>query len=141
MTNTLSFCIFDDLSPCFSPITVEYKKDDPNGLSTAIDLITKPFIEGKLQDDSSYYFKMDYSKDEVLSVLQRKNYYVLNRYEKFYVIAFAINYTKFEIFSKDCDKKLIKWRSDDANDKITGIIDNKNYNENPVVTLLKSLQE
>lgn len=35
--------------------------------------------------------------------------------------------------------QLIKWRNDDENDPITGIIEDPNYNENPVVSLLRSL--
>ena len=41
------------------------------------------------------------------------------------MIAFALNYTytRFEIYLKDYEKQLIKWRTDDANDPI------KYYNE------------
>ena len=62
------------------------------------------------------------------------------RFNKYYVICFAINYTRFEVFSKDCDKKLIKWRDDDQNDPIKGIIRDDNYNENPVISMLRNFQ-
>ena len=139
MSKIISFCIFDDLQPCFSPICIEYNINDSDELSLAIDKIVEPFLNGKKTDPSGYYFSLDYDKNEVLSELLDKNYYVLNRYQKYYVIAFAINYTRFEIYSKDCNKKLIRWRDDDKKDKVEGIIVDENYNENPVITFMKSL--
>ena len=57
------------------------------------------------------------------------------------MIAFALDYARFEIFSKDCDKELISWRGDDQDDPVVDTIDNPNYNENPVITLMKRLNQ
>lgn len=139
MPNTLSFCIFDDLSPRSGPITIEYDENDKDALSAALDKIVKPYLEGESIDPSEYYFTKDYDKNDVLNDLMKDKYYVWNRYEKYYVIAFAINYTRFEIFSKDCDKELIEWRENDEDDEIKGVITKEDYNENPVVSLMKRL--
>jgi hypothetical protein len=75
----------------------------------------------------------------IANILLKKNYFVKNRYNKYYVVAFALNYTRFEIFSKDCDKQLIDWEEGEG--EIKGVINDLNYNENPVVTLLKQINE
>ena len=59
-----------------------------------------------------YYWK-DYMReyrDEIVDSLMKRGYWVWNRYEKYYVVAFALDFTKFEVYSKDCDKRLIEWR-------------------------------
>ena len=141
MTSTLTFCMYDDLHPCNNRVTVTFDKNNKLSLSDAVDKIVDPYLKGEITDASSYYFKdvrgnpKTFDKNEVLESLQKNGYYVLNRFEKFYVIAFAIDFVRFEIFSKDCEKQLIDWGSD--NGKIVNVIDNENYNENPVVTLLR----
>jgi len=52
-----------------------------------------------------------------------KGYWVWNRFEKYYVVAFALDFTRFEVYSKDCDKQLIKWRENDENDKIKVLLE------------------
>ena len=90
---------------------------------------------------SEYYENDNFIKD-VCSGLIDDHYYVINRVNKYYVIAFAINYTKFEIYSKDKDKEFIDWKYSPSSDeviKIGGIIDDPEYNENPVIKLLQAL--
>ncbi|XWV25685.1 hypothetical protein QJ857_gp0010 [Tupanvirus soda lake] len=36
----------------------------------------------------------------ISETLKLQDYYVINRYNKYYIVAFAINYTRFEIFSR-----------------------------------------
>jgi hypothetical protein len=43
-------------------------------------------------------------EDSIISLLEKK-YYV-------------IDWTRFEVFSKDCDKELITWRDGDENDPV-----------------------
>ncbi|MFS8160395.1 MAG: hypothetical protein ACMG6E_09370, partial [Candidatus Roizmanbacteria bacterium] len=89
---------------------------------------------------SGYFYKKYMSLSDITNDLLNDGYYVWNRFEKYYVIAFALDYVRFEIYSKDCDKILIKWRENDATDPIKGIIKGE-YNQNPVITLVKSLNE
>ncbi len=49
-------------------------------------------------------------KDEIIKSLCEQGHWVYNDYDKNYVIAFAINFAEFEVWSKGCDKKLIKWK-------------------------------
>lgn len=48
-------------------------------------------------------------KDEIIESLCKQGYWVYNNYDDYYVIAFAIDYAEFEVWSKGRDKKLIKW--------------------------------
>lgn len=84
----------------------------------------------------------DIDVDYVAEKLIDENYFVYNRVNKYYVVAFALDYTRFEIYSKDCDKQLINWQVDNEkakNAKIVHQIEDPDYNENPVITTLKSL--
>jgi len=118
-----------------------------------IDKVIKFFCEKDPENeyknnDPSFFFVNHYNnqtlydyKDTINSMtssLMEKEYYVRNRVSKYYVIAFAINYTRFEIYSKDCDKELISWNNDN-NGPIKGIINDLDYNVNPVIKLIKSL--
>jgi hypothetical protein len=136
--NTLSFCIFNDLKPSYGPVHVQFDMKDFETIKNKVKEITQELTYEK--DPSCYYHKKireDEELNEVTNDLLDRNYSVWNRYEKYYVIAFALNYTRFEIFSKDCDKQLIQWREKDENDEVTGLITDDNYNENPVITVLK----
>lgn len=147
---TISFAFYDDLYPVYGPIHKTFDILTKDNISKIVKEIINdcqpkdfdyPFLEymdsyyESLNNNSGiYYFIMD-----VVDTLYDNEYFVWNRFGKYYVIAFAINYTRFEIFSKDVDKILIKWREDDKNDPIKSIITNENYNENPVITFIKEL--
>lgn len=142
---TLSLCIFDDLSPIHGPFHIMIpKKYNISSIEKGLHKIIRPF-RNKIIIDRSGYFSRDFFNNgpELISNMSHKlfndDYYVVNRYNKYYAIAFSINYTRFEIFSKDCDKQLIHWRSDDSNDPIKGIINENNYNENPVLNIISTL--
>ena len=136
--NVISFRILEDLSTVYSD-SVSIKDSSFEEIMKGVKEIAKPFMTRKETDSTVYYFKDDYYSQEVAEALMKKGYYVVNRYEKYYVVAFALNYTRFEVFSKDCDKETIKWRYDDSDDVIEGKITDDDYNENPVVKLLKKM--
>jgi len=99
---------------------------------------------GTLFNIGYYYYENDNFIDEICACLINDNYYVLNRIEKYYVLAFSINYTQFEVYSKDCDKKFIDWKYDaDTTDniKVTGIIDDPDYNLNPLIKMIRSIHQ
>lgn len=82
-------------------------------------------------------FKDEQSNIQIIAnELIDNHYYVINRYEKYYVIAFAINFSRFEVFSKDHNKELISWNKDGPI-ILSGLITDLNYNENPLDTLIK----
>ena len=133
--HVLSFCIFDDLYPMMTPIEMKFNELDE--LKILVDKML--MYKLKYENLEEYFEFVSDNIDYIVSKLRKKRYYVRNRYEKYYVIAFAIDYVRFEIYSKDCDKQLIKWREDDANDKIVGLIADENYNDNPVVRLMNQI--
>jgi len=156
--HTLSYAYLDDLSHVSdSPWNYEFEtKDDDmyDNIKKIIDTIfEKAEISEKLYKDEKYdelenmnirfpsYWKelIVRYKNEIIDDLMDKGYWVWNRFEKYYVVAFALDFTRFEVYSKDCDKELIKWRENDKNDKIKGILKDSNYNENPVITLMKKI--
>lgn len=85
----------------------------------------------------------DIDEEYVAEKLIENSYFVYNRVNKYYVVAFALNYTRFEIYSKDSDKQLIDWCVDNEkakNAKIVHQIEDPDYNENPVIQILKDLE-
>lgn len=102
--------------------------------------------KGNKYHDKSQYFKSYDGKDDlqeedieyIANELMETQYFVKNRYNKYYVIAFAINYTRFEIYSKDCDKELIDWGIEELG-QIKGEINDPDYNVNSVIKLVKEL--
>lgn len=92
-----------------------------------------------IQFPSYWQQLMTQYQSEIIDDLINKGYWVWNRFTKYYVVAFSLDFTRFDVYSKDCEKKLITWREKDENDQIKGIIRDSNYNENPVVSLMKML--
>jgi hypothetical protein len=141
----LSFAIFDDLVEDFST-HVEIESKDRDEISKIVhDLVFRTELGydmfGQYLPPHCNTYLNPYSIDEIVNGLMDNDFYVANRFEKYYVIAFAIDYARFEIYSKDCDKKLIQWKKDGCimDGPIKGII-RGTYNLNPVVELLSSLQ-
>lgn len=154
----LSFTILDDLQYTDDPVHVEIDNTETDTLKAAIDKIAAPYLKyiqrrkgldykqtysledvpDEKADSSGYFFELDFDIHEIIDDLQEQGYYCLNRYQKYYVVAFALNYTRFEVFSKDCDKEIINW-GNDKEGEIVHRIQNEKYNENPVVSFMKSL--
>ena len=142
MSHTVSFCILDDLKPAYGPFHESMVDLTKSNIEQAVRKLLQDFLTAG-RDPSGYYCK-EINELEIKSVtnsLCNRNYYVINRFEKYYVIAFAIDYTRFEVFSRDCDKELIKWRTDDTNDPVTGLITDDEYNVSPVFKLMKALND
>lgn len=144
MTHILSFVILDDLFPCYGP--KHQTVQDLKNLKFTINDFIKDFENGQKTDKSGYFDSKFFEKknkylETIVENLTKFNYHVLNRYNKYYVIAFSMNYTRFEVFSKDFDKELIKWRENDKDDQITGTINNTDYNKNPVLNLIESFNK
>ena len=133
---TLSVCLFEDLEPYYSKdVTI------PNLDESAIRSALKEIVDDCQEDDRSRSGFFDsLTKSETNSIvyeLVNDHYYVWNRYNKYYVILFAIDYTGCEIYSKDYNKEVFNWEGKSR--EIKGMIDNDDYNENPVVTLFNNL--
>ncbi len=99
------------------------------------------FAELVLNNRSPFFLdSTNYHRDIAVSLLENR-YWCRNRFEKYYVPAFALDYTRFEVFSKDCEKELISWRpGQDDQAPMVNQITNPDYNENPVISLMKALQ-
>lgn len=69
--------------------------------------------------------------------LAREGYWVANHVNKYYVLAFAVNYARFEVYSKERDKELIKWRENDRGDRVHHQVSDAEYNENPVLQTIR----
>lgn len=157
-THTISFVILDDLSNTFKPIEIEIGEVNRENVTNAVDAIAKQFgfIDDKTlvgeyehHDVSRYYFESAFSdrykpqfikdRDDVIDNLITNGYSVWNRFNKYYVIAWAVDHTRFEVYSKDCDKMLIQWGEGKNDGEIKGMIEDEDYNENPVITMMKAL--
>ena len=157
--HTLSFTILNDLEPCYGPIHVPLDNLEFSTIKSSVKGIAKPFLkyaESTKYIDSWGYEKQDdeesdptgryfegycagpyYDPDYAAKELVEDGYHVWNRLHKYYVVAFAIDYIRFEVYSKSCDKELVEWREDDRYDEIVENIDDPNYNENPVITMVR----
>jgi hypothetical protein len=165
---SLSFCILDDLEFMYGPIHKEldnfdnatlkkninemvsiFKWTNYNGCNGKIDLIFGRHCFDKTHKHFEYYDASEYFDDDffnsadeninnIANDLLKKNFFVMNRYNKYYVIAFSINFTRFEIYSKDCQKKFINWNHS-GNISEEGIIYDPDYNENPITKAFKTI--
>ena len=75
-------------------------------------------LEYNCLDPSSYYFINGINITHVSNNLSYSNYSVLNQYERYYVHAYAIDFVRFEIFSKDYEKEIIDWGILHGNEEI-----------------------
>lgn len=106
-THTLSFGILDDLSfdNGYGPVHIGF-----NTYNELTQLIIN--LTSKLRHDPSDFFTNDnYAQlfDGIAESLQENGYYVCNGYNKYYTIAFAIDYKIFNIFCKEFKKQKINW--------------------------------
>lgn len=109
--------------------TLHHKKDHPGSFERlgneeyydAIVLFRKKNIQGELSnlDPTGSYFNFINDEkmyiDEVVTNLKENKYHVVNRYDKYYVHAFAIDFTTFYIFSKDYSVNIIDWTEHSIN--------------------------
>lgn len=143
-SHTLSFQILDDLDRRYE-IDVQLPSLERSAVEMAVRRIAKPFVTGSRRMACSQdYFDSDFDPERTSGFLQdlvralcTRRYHCANRFEKYYVYAWAIDFVRFEIFSKDYDKELISWSSGEG--PIVGEISNPDYNENPVCRLLSVL--
>ncbi len=114
--HTLSFCILCDSEPVIGPSHIVLTDFSTNELRTKIYSLTDQFKTDKNSDPSGYFneyfFDCSFCTGFIIRSLNENKFYVKNQYEGRYVIAFAIDYTRFEIFSEGCAKRLIEWRPD-----------------------------
>lgn len=134
----LSFVILDDLCSYCGPYYLDIGSKTKINILKGVNEIQKKFINSDKNNNyfTNYYFGTYHDSENVSDALYDNDYFVMNRFEKYYVIAFALNYTRFEVFSKDCDKELISWAVEGP---IKGIIKDDDYNENPVIKLFKKI--
>jgi hypothetical protein len=145
----ISFCILDDLEFMYGPITKQFSEKD--NLKTIVrKLIIEYLVECGNSDPIDFFWEYDCKTQEsrekclienietIANKLSSQRYYVCNRWNKYYVVAFAIDFVRFEIYSKDCDKELINWGSDNNNGEIVERITDPEYNLNPVIRMLRN---
>lgn len=125
--HVLSYGYLDDLnhihaSPWSFRFNSRNREDRDEKIKRLMEVIfkratMKPILnhEHKSKDMSlsfpSYWSTViDPMKDEIIKSLCEKDHWVYNDTDGHYTIGFSINFTEFEVWSKGCDKKLIKWK-------------------------------
>lgn len=144
----VSFGILNDLVFTHKKIRTFNTKDE-------LVLIMKEFWNILLNESYLYWDYCKYS-DEYTDKLLKYNTLCWNRVEKYYVVCFAINFEIFNIWSKDCDARVIDWTQEYeyennfdnltfpmqqlALEKAKKTIQNppEDYNLNPVIKLINS---
>src|SRR5436190_4802716 len=113
--HTLSFLSIDDFR--------HYKQTSINIDDLSKDTIRKgleKIIQQILVDTSlnqSHWFRKSLQNkkyysgriDTITFYLNYHGHFVLNNFDKYYVIAFAIDYNRFNVYSRDHEKELFDW--------------------------------
>lgn len=147
MSNTLSFVVLDDLCVHAGPYHTKFYELTPE----IVKVLYQQYLD--TDNDPTYFFEKDckcvhcFSRcKNICDTLKNDGYYVQNRVQKYYVIAFAINYARFSVWSKDCESKIIDWKAMNINqtDDIENgeIMDNDppdDYRVSPVIKLMRQL--
>jgi len=143
MKHSLSYAYFDGVSNAISnkPYHIEFEASNRsemrNKLGKIIDSMYKKMCEYEIElelnngqelekwrgptnfdDYWKIYMSESDNKKDIIDGLMDRGYWVWNYYQKWYIVAFSLDYTRFNVVAKDCDKKLIKWRYTDENDPI-----------------------
>lgn len=142
--HVLSFLILDDMrdgqneGSGYGPIHIKLQDLTKDAILAGVERLAAPFLNciarrktldvceeayyeilSDEEDDPSYYFFSSYfDAKEIVNCLLEDKYFCWNNFQKYYVIAFAIDYNRFAVFSKDCKTRLVKWRPNDKNDPI-----------------------
>ncbi len=127
--HTLSFAMLNDLEFVNGPFHVNLEILNRETLLQAIQEITNPFLirilriknlnhkddeyysirKGEIMDETGYFQDGDFNIEDVVTDLINDNFYCWNHYQKYYVIAFAIDREIFHMSSKGFNKKKIQW--------------------------------
>ena len=108
--HTVSFVCIDDFK--YGPeVNIEIADLNRENLLTAV----KNICERIDEISKAYYFnelvktRSEEIFNDIVDSLIDHGHYVLNQFDKYYVVAFAVDYKRFIIYSRGYDKKLIKW--------------------------------
>lgn len=105
--HTVSFVCIDDFK--YGPeVNIEVADLNRDNLLIAVknigDEISKAYYFNQLVKTRSEELFND-----IVDSLLEHGHYVLNQFDKYYVVAFALDYKRFNVYSRGYDKELIKW--------------------------------
>lgn len=110
--HTLTFAVLEDLYPKYGPVSLTVRGPiAEDALLEAITTLVTPWL-GDRPNDLIHYFNRDSLQMDIYPIarnLIEKKYFVVNRWAKFYVIAFAIDRAVFPIHSSGCPEQNIDW--------------------------------
>lgn len=113
--NMLSFAFFDDLEEIVR-FDVPINGLNKSSIKVGLDTIRNKVIDGNYRTRcwykgykwcENYVTDPSYNESDVLDKLMDNDYYVVISFEKYYAVAYAINYKRFYIYSKDQEIKVI----------------------------------
>lgn len=108
----LSFCIMDNLNIIEE---YEYEFEHDAEIKHLLNNIWDKFTKGKKEDPGKYFFISGNQESDIHDVERRlkiNKYCVFNNFQKYFVYAFAIDYTRFYVWSKGFNPSLISWPHD-----------------------------
>lgn len=106
MSNTVTFCVLDDLKTSH---VETHSFNEYNEIDQIVNKILKTSAKEYIVNFNYFFEGID--SRYLIKELKSKSYWCLNRYDKYYVIAFSINYTRFYIYSKSYSAQAIDWSS------------------------------
>lgn len=146
----LSHCIQDWTAP---PYRIDRQITPEGDLTTMLrQMVHRMLVDGASADINEHQCACDFLEhapkgyggvdglvSDIVHDLLRDGYYVWNRWEKYWSVAFALDYARFEVYAKDIDKELIKWRENDGEDPVYHQV-RGDYNANPVFAAVAAAQ-
>lgn len=112
MSHCLSFCILDQTSPVYGPVHVNLPSlldaDIHEGVSALLN------VYQERPDNLWSYIFTNPPVGLISDHLSQWHHYVYYQWDSPYIVAFTINYTRFELLGGD----MIRWRENDEYDPI-----------------------
>lgn len=115
MSNSLSFCILNESTPSYGPVQVIIPSLLETDVSEGLSAILRKYQESP--DNLWSYIFTTANKppiDLITDHLCQWRHYVYYHWDSPYVVAFSINYTRFELLGGH----MIHWRENDEYDPI-----------------------
>lgn len=111
----LSFGFIDGYSFKFGPVHVSISNLEFDTIKKTVNKIIDEFEKHddyfQWNDEEKYLTNTLRKESNIIyKELSSNKYYVWNRFEKYYSIVFAIDYTQFGIFGKGNNAELINWK-------------------------------
>ena len=128
-SRVISFVVLDDLESMFDPVhQIINNYDIENEINKFIQYLYT-YEPNRNRFELPYFLRIvERYRESIIADLIEKDYCSIGD-GKYNIIAFALDYTRFEVRSKSYSKRLITWRENDSDDDTVHQLSNSNSDE------------